>query len=330
MLHIVLVSALVSVCNAGCGTFKAPSGNMYYLDPLTKSIDYSVKEQSTTYTYYYNYCQVLTTPSTCTTPSLSTQISATGTCTSIGLPPPNITELESKQGVLIVYKNTIDLCGNPKTIPRITMLNVTCNPSVEYNLVLIEEPGVCQYLFKVQSQYACPNNPPPYNKSDCCVAQSNPGCAEPNIERCVCMTNPECCTSGWNSDCVNLVTSLGCGDCTLGNCCDTHPGKGCEDRAVSTCVCTNVEECCTTSWTSECVSAVNKYKCGDCAGVCCAVDQPCTDQKVLDCVCSKDVYCCDVKWDATCAKEAIQFNCTFCPSYYSTPRGETLLPRLLP
>jgi len=306
---------LVSVCiAAGCGTYSAPSGNYYYLDPLTTTTDYTGKDNAA-YSYFYNYCQYINRTAhslTCARDTYVAVVSQTGSCTEIGSSPPAISELDAKQGVSIVYVDTVNLCGNPKTVPRISTISVYCNQNVEYNLINIDEPEICQYNITAQSKYACPTGNA-NNKSDCCDSQATPGCNERSIEACVCKANSTCCTARWDDDCVDLVISLGCGDCQLGTCCSAHKGKGCEDREVSRCVCDKMDECCMGQWTSDCVSAVNKYNCGMCSGVCCSAD-PCTDQRVRDCVCSRDVYCCNAKWDATCTNEAIHYNCTSCPS----------------
>jgi len=60
----------------------------------------------------------------------------------------------------MIYTNSIDLCGNPKSISRISTFILSCTPSVEYAFVKIEEPGVCQYVFSINTKYACPGSTP--------------------------------------------------------------------------------------------------------------------------------------------------------------------------
>ncbi len=47
----------------------------------------------------------------------------------------------------------------------------------------------------------------------CCQVQPGPGCGDPGIEGCVCAVDPYCCTTQWDSVCVDEVTGLGCGVC---------------------------------------------------------------------------------------------------------------------
>jgi len=156
-----VLCSLVAPSQASCGPLTGADGSKYDLDPLTTASDYIGKEEATTYTYYYNFCQNIKTATSCT-PTPAAQVSTTGTCTPIGLlPATSITE-SSKGNIKIVYTNNNDLCGNPKTIPRISTFYLSCS-TVEYNLVKIEEPGTCQYVFNIQSKYACPvgSKPPP-------------------------------------------------------------------------------------------------------------------------------------------------------------------------
>ena len=102
-----------------------------------------------------------------------------------------ITEL-GNGNIRIVYTNNNDLCGNPKTIPRVATFLLSCAPTVDYELVSIfsspspalsspllssllssimlyyiisivslmqeeiDEPGTCQYQFTVNTKHACP------------------------------------------------------------------------------------------------------------------------------------------------------------------------------
>eukprot|EP00026_Physarum_polycephalum_P013573 Phypoly_transcript_13990.p1 GENE.Phypoly_transcript_13990~~Phypoly_transcript_13990.p1 ORF type:complete len:180 (+),score=18.90 Phypoly_transcript_13990:132-671(+) len=133
-----MLCMVIALCYAGCGSLSGAGGAKYDLDPLTAATDYQGKEESTTYTYYYNFCQNIRGV-TCPTPNPAAQVSATGTCTPIGLlPATSITE-EGKGNIKIVYTNNQDLCGNPRTIPRITTLNLACS-STTYQLVSILIP----------------------------------------------------------------------------------------------------------------------------------------------------------------------------------------------
>jgi hypothetical protein len=157
----VLLCSLLGVSlGATCGTWTGPSGTKYNLDPLSKSVDYIGTEEGTAYTYYYNFCQNIVRQTSCV-PAPAVQVSNTGSCTPVGLLPAAMSEISN--GIKIVYTNNNDLCGNPKSIPRVSTFLITCTPNVEYTLVSIKEPGVCQYEFSANSKYACAggSNPKP-------------------------------------------------------------------------------------------------------------------------------------------------------------------------
>jgi hypothetical protein len=47
----------------------------------------------------------------------------------------------------------------------------------------------------------------------CCVTHSGPGCGNPDVQACVCASDPYCCSDSWDATCTAEVTSLGCGSC---------------------------------------------------------------------------------------------------------------------
>lgn len=46
-------------------------------------------------------------------------------------------------------------------------------------------------------------------QNSCCEASAFPGCAEPQVQQCVCSLSPLCCQVGFNSDCTELA-DFGC------------------------------------------------------------------------------------------------------------------------
>jgi len=121
----------------------------------------------------------------------------------------------------------------------------------------------------------------------CCVPQAEAGCSDDNVEACVCMQRPSCCTSQWTADCVGLVDELGCGFCVgeppetsigdpddtglpppgeEGDCCMDGSAPGCIDDTVEACVCAEIPFCCETGWEEVCASAVEALGCGHCGG----------------------------------------------------------------
>lgn len=111
---------------------------------------------------------------------------------------------------------------------------------------------------------------------DCCAVAATPGCADPEIEACVCAGDDYCCATEWDDLCVSEVDAFGCGVCGGGeegggeegggasNCCDAHGGLGCTDPEVEACVCGQDDYCCATEWDSLCVDEVATFGCGAC------------------------------------------------------------------
>jgi hypothetical protein len=54
----------------------------------------------------------------------------------------------------------------------------------------------------------------------CCDANGTPGCDDPDIEACVCPSDPFCCQTSWDSLCVEMVGTYGCAMCPI------EPGTG--------------------------------------------------------------------------------------------------------
>ena len=88
-----------------------------------------------------------------------------------------------------------------------------------------------------------------------------PGCADPEIEACVCGFDDYCCKTEWDSICVTLAT-LACGagcesipTCGSGGACGiVHDEPGCEDETCCTAVCLEDPFCCVSSWDDFCVA----------------------------------------------------------------------------
>jgi hypothetical protein len=192
--------------------------------------------------------------------------------------------------------------------------------------------------------------PPPPGGQDCCMAGSGSGCADPEIEACVCNEIPFCCDSGWEEVCASAVEALSCGHCggaggtgdppppgdtgepppgdtgeppPTGGCCEILMTPGCDDATVQDCVCMQDAYCCDTAWDDVCVGEVDSFGCGDCGGgmmpppeasTCCSAQMTpgCDDQAIADCVCFIDDYCCNTAWDATCAIFVELFLCGSC------------------
>jgi hypothetical protein len=122
-----------------------------------------------------------------------------------------------------------------------------------------------------------------------------------------------------------------------------HETPGCQDPAVRDCVCAQDSYCCEVKWDKYCVSEVDSYGCGSCAGgpTCgdgnCDADEDCStckadcgpcggsgsccqeqatpgcdDAQIQECVCAQDSYCCSTKWDKWCVQEVEDYGCGSC------------------
>jgi hypothetical protein len=108
---------------------------------------------------------------------------------------------------------------------------------------------------------------------NCCAADDEPGCGDPELEACVCAIDPYCCDTAWDEACVNTTSYRECGDpcgalipIPAGDCCDANlgGGSGCVDEYVQECVCGADPYCCTETWDDVCVGYVDEYGCGYC------------------------------------------------------------------
>ncbi len=149
-----------------------------------------------------------------------------------------------------------------------------------------------------------------------CCATGGPGCANLSVQSCVCATDPFCCNTQWDAQCVNEVTSLGCGGCAINNhgCCDSG-NPGCSDATVRNCVCAQDPYCCNIYWDDVCVVAVNALGCGSCTGnhACNVTGGPgCNDPTTMTCVCNVDPFCCTNSWDGQCVDEVSSLGCNSC------------------
>lgn len=149
----------------------------------------------------------------------------------------------------------------------------------------------------------------------CCVG-GGPGCADSAIESCVCATNPHCCDTSWDANCIESVEGLGCSDCNFAthSCCQTG-SLGCSNSATAACVCERDPYCCSNQWDSICVDEVELFGCGYCGThSCCATGGPgCWNEAIMQCVCSLDSSCCGSSWDSLCVTEVESFECGTCP-----------------
>lgn len=107
----------------------------------------------------------------------------------------------------------------------------------------------------------------------CCEAAMEPGCADPELEACVCAADDFCCLEQWDAACVDVAKFGNCGAVCAenpivpepGECCTPNPqGPGCDDPQVQDCVCAVDPYCCAYTWDDLCVDYVEQHECGVC------------------------------------------------------------------
>jgi hypothetical protein len=89
----------------------------------------------------------------------------------------------------------------------------------------------------------------------CGTPDNTPGCDNVSCCNTVCMSDPVCCLSAWDSTCVDEAESmcfLTCGH-GAGDCHAVHTTPGCGVDACCQAVCTEDPFCCDTNWDQMCV-----------------------------------------------------------------------------
>lgn len=151
-----------------------------------------------------------------------------------------------------------------------------------------------------------------HHDPECCMPSDTPGCADEDIEACVCGNDPFCCESEWDDLCIQVgITNCDTRCGPPASCCEFGLDPGCSDPTVEACVCALEPECCMTEWDGSCV-ATAAIECGagcklDSGDGDCCVDNGtpgCDDPVIQACVCVDDPFCCDVVWDYVCAAAA--------------------------
>ncbi len=52
-----------------------------------------------------------------------------------------------------------------------------------------------------------------FTGNGCCAEHDSVGCKTPDIQQCVFAVDAFCCELGWDAQCIESVTQLGCGTC---------------------------------------------------------------------------------------------------------------------
>ena len=166
----------------------------------------------------------------------------------------------------------------------------------------------------------------------CCEVNFSPSCNDKRCCESVCDTDPICCDSTWDLECVRLArqdtrcncgANWDCGDPCAGGCCVPNFTPKCDDETCCDAVCAQDSFCCDAEWDLVCAGmALANDECTDPDGACPAPQ--CGDPNAGDCCfangtpnCSDETCCetviaidaaCESGWDTICASLA-QENC---------------------
>lgn len=156
--------------------------------------------------------------------------------------------------------------------------------------------------------HECPHVSSP---NSCCYAHGGVGCKDPQCVADICMPDPYCCTTKWDSICADAAFES-CKNCGGGGvpwyCCDATQLWGCYDQGCSSQICGLDDTCCEVSWDSYCAAAAVKL-CDVCEPPAIDCCDPlwaygCLDSACEASVCLTDPTCCDAAWDWSCASLA--------------------------
>lgn len=157
------------------------------------------------------------------------------------------------------------------------------------------------------------------NKS-CLEVHAQPYCNNSWCCEAVCAVDPFCCSSKWDTFCVQqafLRCAGTCGQPTSGNCFAEHQSPGCRITQCCADICAIDPACCAEEWDSTCAEMARtmpictnrRPRCGESiAGKCCVAHTgPACDQgPCCAAVCAQDPSCCEEEWDDLCVTLAKQ------------------------
>jgi hypothetical protein len=101
-----------------------------------------------------------------------------------------------------------------------------------------------------------------------CFAEGEVACNDLDCCNLVCGQDAFCCSTEWDSLCVDeaIDLCLPCGGSGKGSCFVPHSGVGCNNEACCVLVCTNDPFCCNVAWDGVCANAAVANCVGACTG----------------------------------------------------------------
>jgi hypothetical protein len=157
-----------------------------------------------------------------------------------------------------------DGCGDPnaneccEASPNDTPF---CNERDCCEVVCAADPFCCNTEWDSICANAALLNPacgcsPCGNADHNCFTQGDPGCSDATCCATVCAQDLFCCTTAWDSICVDEASDLcnGCGDPDAGNCFLPDNSPFCDDRDCCDAVCAIDPFCCSVTWDGICAN----------------------------------------------------------------------------
>jgi hypothetical protein len=95
-------------------------------------------------------------------------------------------------------------------------------------------------------------------QNDCCNASAEPGCNDPALNECVCLTDVACCSEAFDALCVTQAVAECGARCAApapaSDCCSASANPGCSEPAAQACVCAIDPFCCGGRFDQSCAN----------------------------------------------------------------------------
>lgn len=94
--------------------------------------------------------------------------------------------------------------------------------------------------------------------NDCCSTSGEPGCSDPTLAECVCLTDVHCCSESYDELCVTQAVAQCGAVCSdqppASDCCSAASSPGCGVSEVEACVCAIDPFCCGGRFDQSCAN----------------------------------------------------------------------------
>lgn len=174
--------------------------------------------------------------------------------------------------------------------------------------------ALCAALAALATDASCLAQAACGSGGSCLAVHQTKGCDDFDCCANVCSTDPSCCETNWDADCVNTANQSCIGLCGADvslSCLLPHDTPACDDELCCNAVCAIDAFCCDVRWDFGCsffaqqtCSLAQPGVCGDPnTGSCYEphASGACDDVDCCAAVCALSPDCCDITWDVLCA-----------------------------